>query len=81
MGWLPHLECSYHSSFKSFISQGVWVAQLVKHLPSAQVIIPGSQAQAPPRAPCSAGSCFSLSLSLCLPLGLLVPLSLCLSCK
>jgi len=38
---------------------GVWVAQWVEHLPSAQVMIPGSW------APCSAGS---LLLSLPLPL-------------
>ena len=32
------------------------VAQSVQHLPSAQVMIPGSWSQAPHRAPCSVGS-------------------------
>jgi len=35
---------------------GAWVAQMVKHLPSAQVMIPGSWDQALCPAPCSAGS-------------------------
>jgi len=35
---------------------GAWVAQLVKRLPSAQVMIPESQDRVPHRAPCSAGS-------------------------
>ena len=38
------------------------MAQLVKHLPEAQVIIPGSWDPAPPQAPCSTGS---LLLPLC----------------
>ena len=38
------------------MSRGVWVAQLVKCLPLAQVIIPESLDQAPHQAPCSAGS-------------------------
>ena len=33
-----------------------WVAQLVKHLPSAQAMIPGSWNQVLHRAPCSVGS-------------------------
>jgi len=32
------------------------VAQLVQHLPSAQVLIPGSGDQVPGQAPCSAES-------------------------
>ena len=43
------------------------MAQLVKPLPSAQVMIPGSWDQVPHRAPCSAGS---LLLSLPLPASL-----------
>ena len=43
---------------------GTCVAQPVKHLPSAQVMIPGSWDRAPHWAPCSAGS---LLLSLPLP--------------
>ena len=51
------------------------MAQLVKHLPLAQVMILGSWDRAPHRAPCSAGS-----LLLPLPLPLLVfPLTLSLS--
>ena len=36
--------------------KGAWVAQLVKRLPSAQVMIPGSWDRAPHGVPCSAGS-------------------------
>ena len=49
--------------------QGAWVAQSVKCLPSAQVMIPGSWDGAPRQAPCSVGS---LLLPLPLPLPLLV---------
>ena len=49
------------------ISQVTWVAQLVKHLPLAMVMIPGSWVGAPHQAPCSAGS-------LLLPPPLLFPL-------
>ena len=56
-------------------SMGAWVAQWVKPLPSAQVMISGSWDQGPHRALCSAGSLLP-SLSLCLPLHLLV-ISLC----
>ena len=41
---------------KKNILKGAWVAQLVKHLPSVQVMIPGSWDQAPHWAPCSVGS-------------------------
>ena len=47
--------------------RGAWVAQSVKHLPSAQLIITGSWDRAHHRAPCSVGS-------LLLPLPLLLPL-------
>ena len=57
-----------------FISRGVWVAQSVKDLPLAQVMIPGSQDGAPSWAPCSVASLLIL-LSLPLPL----PLVLCLA--
>lgn len=36
-------------------SRGIWEAQLVKCLPSAHVIIPGSWDQVPHRGPCSVG--------------------------
>ena len=45
---------------------GIWVAQLVKHLPLTQVMISGSWGPAPHWAPCSAGSLF-LPLLLHLP--------------
>ena len=47
--------------------RGTWVAQEVKHLPSAQVMISGSWDGALHQAPCSAGT-----LLLPLPLPLLV---------
>ena len=43
---------------------GTWVAQLVKRLPSAQVMILETRDRVPHRAPCSAGS---LLLPLTLP--------------
>ena len=67
-----HLSTSFAKPhyFKK-MSKGTWVAQLVKLLPSAEVMISGSWDQAPGWAPCSAGS-------LCLPLPLLVhPTSSC----
>ena len=51
-----------------------WVAQSVKHLPSAQVMISESWDRAPHGAPYPAGVCFSLSL--CLPPPHLCSLSL-----
>ena len=43
--------------------RGTWVAQMVKHLPSAQVMIPGSLDQAPRVGlPAQWGACFSFSL-------------------
>ena len=36
--------------------KGAWVAQLVNHLPAAQVIIPGFWDRVPHRAPCSVES-------------------------
>ena len=53
------------------LGRGAWVAQAVKRLPSAQVMIPGSWDRAPHGAPCLAGS---LLLPLPLPLPLLFPL-------
>lgn len=41
--------------FLKTFSWGAWVAQQVKHLPSAQVMIPESWDWAPHWAPCSAG--------------------------
>ena len=41
---------------KKICFQGAWVAQSVKHLPSAQVMIPGSWDWAPHWAPCSGGT-------------------------
>ena len=55
---------------KSIVTRCVWVAQLVKHLPLAQVMIPIK-----PHVRLSAeggGACFSLSLCLCLLLNLLM---------
>ena len=49
-------------------SRGTWVAQWVKPLPSAQVMISGSWDRAPHRALCSAGSLLPpLSLPASLP--------------
>ena len=45
--------------------QGVWVAQLVKHLPLAQVMIPGSWDQALLRVHCSEGSLLLILLPSC----------------
>ena len=43
--------------FKRFyLFRGAWVAQMVKHLPSAQVMIPGSWDRALHRASCLEGS-------------------------
>ena len=54
------------------IIRGAWVAQWVKHLPFARVMIPGSWDPASRRAPCSVRS---LLLPLLIPL-LVLPLSL-----
>ena len=50
---------------------GAWVAQWVKCLPSARVMIPGSCNRVPHRAPTSMGSLL-LPLPLPLPIPLLV---------
>ena len=42
---------------------GTWVAQMVKHLPLAQVMIPGSWDPVPPQTPCSVGSLLPPSAS------------------
>jgi len=52
---------------KTIETGDAWVAQMVKRLPSVQVMIPGSWVPAPRRAPCSVGS-------LLVPLPLLLPL-------
>ena len=44
------------------VSGGAWVAQSVKRLPSAQVVISGSWDRAAHGTSCSLGVCFSLSL-------------------
>ena len=54
------------------LSWDAWVAQSVKHLPSAQVMLPGSWDRTPHWAPCSAGS-------LLLPLPQPLPLACALS--
>ena len=59
---------------------GPWMAQSVKCLPSAHVIIPGSLDGAPHWASCSAGSLL-LPLPLPLPPPDALSLSLCLSLK
>ena len=64
VGWL-----SVNSSIKKERDRAP-EAQLVKHLPSAQVMIPGSWDQAPRWAPCSVGSLLVPPLSLCLSLSL-----------
>ena len=46
------------------VNRGAWVAQLVKHLPLAQVVILGSHVWFPAQW----GACFSLTLCLRLPL-------------
>ena len=45
--------------------RGAWVAQLVKHLPLAQVMIPGSLDGVLDWAFCSVGTCFSSAPCLC----------------
>ena len=52
-------------AFKNLSARGAWVTQLFKHLPSAQVMIPGSWDQTPHEALCSVGM---LLLPLPLPL-------------
>ena len=69
--FLMHL-CFIFIEFKCFL-RGTWVAQVVKCLPWARVMISGSWDRAPHVAPCLAGS-------LLLPFPLLLPvflLSLC----
>ena len=48
--------------YKKFKEQDPWVAQLVKRLPSDQVMISGSWGEFPSGAPCSAGESTSPSL-------------------
>ena len=53
------------TNIQKCIPRGSWVAQSVKRLPLAQVMISGSRDQAPHRAPCSVAN---LLLPLPLPL-------------
>jgi len=64
---LPLTPTHLHSLSRKNKITGAWVAQLVKRLPSAQVMVPGSWDGAPHWAPCLAGG-----LLLPLPLPLLV---------
>ena len=53
------LSATFEGGTKEYVNYwDDWVAQLVKHLPSAQVMIPESPDQVPHPAPCSAGSLF-----------------------
>nr|XP_054367840.1 uridine diphosphate glucose pyrophosphatase NUDT22 isoform X3 [Mirounga angustirostris] len=65
-------ELVVHELFSSVLQEicdeGAWVAQMVKRLPSAQVMVPGSWNRVPHRAPCSLGACFSLCLCVSLSL-------------
>ena len=64
--------------FKQFFFSGAWVAQWVKPLPSAQVMISGSWDRVRHRALCSAGSLLPPSLPACFwSLSLPLSLSLC----
>ena len=89
--WLQELQASHlHTSIPSKngkekvrkrVSWSAWVAQWVKHLPLALVMIPGSWDPAPCPSPCSVRSLL-LTLPLLLPLLVLsVPVSLSLSNK
>ena len=72
-----HVHCCVNYETEKFEARGPWVAQLMKHLLSAQVMIRGSWDRVPHRAPCSVGN---LPLSLPLALHWLVlSLAICLS--
>ena len=81
-GWIPNFYFNMDGTRRDYAewnksSRGTWVAQWVKPLPSAQVMISGSWGQAPHRALCSAGSLLPpLSLPASLP-----ACALCLSNK
>ena len=68
---LTYSSIKYNKIVKNKVNRGAWVAQWVKPLPSAQVMVSGSWDRAPHQALCSAGSLLA-SLSLCLLLCLLV---------
>ena len=68
--WRDLLESSY-----KVVSWDAWVAQSIKHLPSAQGVIPGYWDRAPHRAPCSAGLLLPLPLPAAPPAVLSLSLS------
>lgn len=47
-----------HKLNENLFSSGNWVAQFIKHVPSAQVLISGSWDRTIYRAPCSTGSLY-----------------------
>ena len=49
-------ELEFRMVIIKILARDAWVAQLVKQLPLAQVMIPASWDRVPHRAPCSAGS-------------------------
>ena len=55
---------------RNYSIRGTWVAQWAKHLPSAQVMIPGAWDPAPHQAPYSGGSLLLLFLLCALILSL-----------
>ena len=61
-----HLPLSYHilREFNNTSFRGSWVAQSVKHLPSAQVMISGPGIRPHIRLPAQQGVCLSLSICL-----------------
>ena len=74
--WVISIICLKDSFSKKADFGGTWLAQLVKHLPSAQVMIPGFWDRVLHQAPCLAGS-----LLLPFPLLLLIANACTLSIK
>ena len=66
-GLLEFLPSSYQAPVKTKVPWGTWVAQLVKWLALAQVMISGSWDQPGVGLPTQWGVCFSLSLRPSLP--------------
>ena len=50
------VEWGQRGQLRNYSSWGAWVAQSVKQLPPAQIMIPGSWDRALRQAPCSVGS-------------------------